>query len=82
MNKFIIHLLTFTSLICNAIFGQDDLNNVKIGSRLQISSEFLKEKREIQVYLPPTYYFSNKNNYPVVYLYHFLFDIAVIICIL
>lgn len=81
MNKFIIQLLIFTLLICNVIFGQDDLNNVEIGSRLQISSEFLKEKRELQVYLPPTYYFNNKNNYPVVYFKNYFIKIAINICV-
>ncbi|MEH6538248.1 MAG: alpha/beta hydrolase-fold protein [Psychroserpens sp.] len=44
------------------------MNKIEIGNRLQIASEFMDEKREFQVYLPPTYYFNDKNDYPVVYL--------------
>ena len=67
MSKLIIQFILLT-LSINVIFGQENSNRIEIGSRLHITSEFLKEKREFQVYLPPTYNFSDKNNYPVVYL--------------
>ncbi|SHJ58466.1 hypothetical protein SAMN04487911_1266 [Arenibacter nanhaiticus] len=67
MNKFYIQIAIFT-LFNTVLFGQNNLNKVEIGNRYQFTSEILSEEREFQVYLPPTYYFNDKNNYPVIYL--------------
>ena len=64
MIRFFILALIFTNI---TLLGQS-LNEIKIGNRLQITSEYMDEEREFQVYLPPTYFFSDKNNYPVIYL--------------
>ena len=67
MNKLFILVIILT-LSNHILFGQNDLNTIQIGSRHQITSEYLDEEREFQVYLPPTYYFNDKNDYPVIYL--------------
>ena len=65
MNKIFIQLLFFYSA---TLFGQQNSNKIEIGNRFQLSSQILDEEREFQVYLPPTYFFSDKRDYPVVYL--------------
>ncbi len=67
MNKFFIQIAILT-LYSTVLFGQNNLNKVEIGNRYQFTSEIMNEEREFQVYLPPTYYFNDKNNYPVIYL--------------
>ena len=59
------------------------LGNANISTeRLSFSSEILQEERHYQIYLPPSYFFSNHGNYPVVYLmdgdYNFYHDSGLI----
>lgn len=68
MKKIFIQFIIILTLSSAVLFGQNDLNKVKIGNRLQITSEYLDEEREFQIYLPPTYYFNDRNDYPVIYL--------------
>ena len=63
-NKFTL-LLFFLSI---NLFGQINSNPIEIGERFQVTSDFLEEDREFQVYLPPTYFFNTQNKFPVIYL--------------
>ena len=49
-------------------YGQQNNYEIKIGERLKITSNILNEEREVQVYLPPTYFFSEHSNFPVIYM--------------
>ncbi len=66
MHKFIPIIL----LLCctTSLFGQKKSNEIQIGNRHHITSSILNEDRAFQVYLPPTYFFSDKSEFPVIYL--------------
>lgn len=76
--QFLALFLTFIPLV-NA---QKSGSSVTIGERISIQSDILKEERNIQVYLPPSYYYGEKANFPVVYLmdgdYNFHYDTGLI----
>lgn len=61
-------LVAAFTLSYTILLAQNDWNQIEIGSRLQLTSVHLDEERAVQVYLPPTYYFSDKTDYPVIYL--------------
>lgn len=61
-------LILITFIFSSSLYSQIRPNKMNIGNRFHIISSSLEEEREFQVYLPATYYFSDKNNYPVIYL--------------
>lgn len=76
-------LLIFSFLILPfQQYGQSQGDAIASGDRLQITSKILNEERSFQVYLPPSYYFSKKNDYPVIYVmdgdYNFHYDTGLI----
>jgi len=64
------HLITtlFLFFIISNSFCQTTGNALISNERLSFASQILEEERTIQVYLPPSYYFSNQGNFPVIYL--------------
>ena len=64
------------------IISQNNYGAQIPSERDSIFSNFLNEERAYQIYLPPSYFFNDKGNYPVVYLidgdYNFNFDTALI----
>ena len=76
---FLCFLLFF---VANLSFGQTTSNALISTERHSFNSEILQEERTFQVYLPPSYYFSNKGNFPVIYLmdgdYNFHYDSGLI----
>ena len=56
---FLLVLLTSTTLAQKSII---------IGQRFQIESEVLQEERSYQIYLPPSYYTSPQQQFPVLYV--------------
>ncbi len=74
-------LIIFILINCIS-YSQNNSGALISSERNTINSEFLNEERTFQVYLPPSYHFSDKGNFPVVYLidgdYNFNFDTALI----
>lgn len=56
-----LFVLLFATILC---FGQD----IFIGKRDTVSSVILKQERELSIYLPPSYYASPNQKYPVLYI--------------
>lgn len=54
-------ILLFATNLC---FGQD----IRIGIRDTVSSTILNQKRELAIYLPPSYHTSPNQKYPVLYI--------------
>ena len=78
-NIITLFLLIFVTKLS---FGQTTGNALIPIERHTFTSEILKENRTYQVYLPPSYYFSDKGNFPVIYLmdgdYNFYHDSGLI----
>lgn len=68
-------------LYASFVIGQKDAV-FPTTERQTIYSQHLGEERSYQVYLPPSYYYSDKGNYPVIYLidgdYNFYYQTAII----
>lgn len=71
------HLRTYiwflSLLFSNVLFAQIDLTTVdktpfSLGETLTFSSKILEEERQINVYLPASYYPDSTTTYPVIYL--------------
>ena len=58
----------FLFFILSNSFCQSNGNALIPTERHSFASQILGEERTIQVYLPPSYYFSDKGNFPVIYL--------------
>ncbi|WP_187696210.1 alpha/beta hydrolase-fold protein [Xanthovirga aplysinae] len=71
--------LIFTS---NVVFSQTTSNAIIPIERHSFSSQILGEERTFQVYLPPSYFYSDQGNFPVIYLmdgdYNFYYDTGLI----
>jgi len=66
MKKTIIFLSFLTLIVSQSIAQNNGTDNV-VGKNFKITSDFLNEEREIQVYLPESYNTSDKE-YPVMYI--------------
>lgn len=77
--QYLALILTLTPVVT---FAQNTPSMVSIGERISIQSKVLDEERSIQVYLPPSYYYGDQSNFPVVYLmdgdYNFHYDTGLI----
>ncbi|WP_298320287.1 alpha/beta hydrolase-fold protein [uncultured Aquimarina sp.] len=79
MKYYIFFLL---SIVVNSAFSQVGNNALISLERHSFSSKILKEERSFQVYLPPSYFYSDEGNFPVLYLmdgdYNFYHDTGLI----
>jgi len=78
--KYTLHF--FIIFFTNFLFGQTSSNVFPTTERNTIYSQHLEEDRSYQIYLPPSYYYSDKGTYPVIYLidgdYNFYYQTAII----
>ncbi|WP_299315094.1 alpha/beta hydrolase-fold protein [uncultured Aquimarina sp.] len=69
-------------IVTSTAFSQYAQNALIPIKRHTFSSEILKEERSFQVYLPPSYFYSDQGSFPVVYLmdgdYNFYHDTGLI----
>lgn len=63
MFKYVLSLLIIGSLTLNT-----RAQNINIGKRDTVTSTILNTKRALSVYLPPSYYISNNQKFPVLYI--------------
>ena len=73
----------FLFLFCTfLVIGQEDAAVFPTTERNTIYSQHLGEDRSYQIYLPPSYYYSDKGTYPVIYLvdgdYNFYYQTGII----
>lgn len=73
----------FIFLFCAfLVIGQEDAAVFPTTERNTIYSQHLGEDRSYQIYLPPSYYFSDKGTYPIIYLvdgdYNFYYQTGII----
>lgn len=73
--------LFFFAFLSPPLFGQENplLINTERGS---LFSNALDEERSYQIYLPESYHYSKKGNYPVVYMvdgdYNFYYQTGIV----
>ncbi len=70
LKYFMKHIILFAIIvfsICHTTTSQVKDSEINIGTNYTISSKFLNQEREIQIYLPNTYNNSSQN-YPVLYI--------------
>ncbi|WP_164914245.1 alpha/beta hydrolase-fold protein [Aquimarina sediminis] len=81
MNNIVLPFFLFLNF-ANLAYSQENDIKFQIGERKSITSTILQEEREFQVYLPPSYFFNTKGNFPVVYVmdgdYNFHYDTGLI----
>lgn len=81
MNKKYVVLLLLI-IIAGLSYGQENRGAVDIGERKTIASKVLQEGRAFQIYLPASYFYSEKGSYPVIYVmdgdYNFHYETGLI----
>ena len=81
MNKkyVVLFLLIITAGLA---YGQENRGAINIGERKMIASKVLQEERAFQVYLPASYFYSEKGSFPVIYImdgdYNFHYETGLI----
>ncbi|MEM1319638.1 MAG: alpha/beta hydrolase-fold protein [Bacteroidota bacterium] len=80
MQKYLLALFLLASLPLSPICAQG--NAQAYTERHSFLSTYLQEERSFQVYLPPSYFYNDKSNFPVIYLidgdYNFYYDTGLI----
>jgi len=66
MNKYLLYIILFASFYGAA--QTISKKPIPLGESLQFNSKYLKEKRELNIYLPSSYADNQEKTYPVIYL--------------